>query len=373
MASTLGRTRSALIDQVFAEGDRFEFFQAVRLLSRHHRQQARIDPAHIRQEVGHDGPPTREDVRFRSPPSFAFPATEISKVKPGESIASGPDTFATGSGTANRPAEMTVAFLGLTGPQGVLPDHYTRQICERLREGDTTLHEFLDLFHHRLVSLFYRAWEKYSIAAAYESAQTSAAPEGDQFTQTLHGLVGLQSLQARSQLELDEQSLLFYAGHFADPARTASGLEQMLTDYFEMPIRVEQFQGSWLTLNEDDLSRLPSGENPSGLFCRLGENLVAGRRVWDVRSRFRLRLGPLNCEQFLSFLPDGRANRSLVELTRLYVGSDLDFDIQPELLAADVPPLRLNAEGDHAPRLGWNTWLQSSPRSANATDVLFSI
>ncbi|RMF83908.1 MAG: type VI secretion system baseplate subunit TssG, partial [Nitrospinota bacterium] len=145
MATQGRRTDPPLEDLLFAEGYRFSFFQAVRLLEH-------LYPH--RQPVGQDAQPSHEVVRFRTHLSLGFPASEIHEITPPTD--------------EEQPAQMTVTFMGLTGPSGVLPRHYTEFLLERVRRKDYTLHDFLDLFNHRLLSLFYRAWEKYRFPISYE-------------------------------------------------------------------------------------------------------------------------------------------------------------------------------------------------------------
>ena len=121
MASTNGRPDAPLSDQLFHEPYRFDFFQAVRLLERLARGAGRRAP----QPVGHDHPPDQEAVRFRAHNSLSFPAAPIQQLQ-----------WAGEEGQTTRPPEMTVNFMGLTGPSGVLPFHYTRLLIQRLRLKD---------------------------------------------------------------------------------------------------------------------------------------------------------------------------------------------------------------------------------------------
>ena len=97
------------------------------------------------------------------PPSLAFPAAEIQRLELPEDDAGQP--------------RMDVNFLGLTGPQGVLPIYYTQLIAERARLRDTAIRDFLDIFNHRMISLFYRAWEKYRFPIGYERTQLAGAQQ----------------------------------------------------------------------------------------------------------------------------------------------------------------------------------------------------
>jgi type VI secretion system protein ImpH len=291
---------------------------------------------------------------------------------------------------------MLVAFLGLTGPTGVLPPHYTALLMRRLRAKDSSLRDLLDLFHHRLVSLFYRAGEKYRLPFAYERSR-SVARSGDRattgepgdrvvarspdratagatekVTRALYSLVGRGTAGLRGREKVPEETFLYYGGHFAHHPRSAAALERMLTDYFHLPVRVQQFQGQRLRLDEDDVTRLPSRQRPRGLNCRLGVDAVLGDYVWDVQGKFRLRLGPLTYRQFRRFFPvGGDLLRPLSQLTRSYSGAEFTFDLQPVLKPTEVPRLRLGGKGDGGSHLGWDTWVASRPVTREADDVVF--
>jgi type VI secretion system protein ImpH len=361
-----------LDEWLFSEAYVFDFFQAVRLLER-------LAPKRI--PVGRVGPPGAEVVRFRALPSMSFPSSR------GIYDLVGPEAL-------DMPPIMTVSFLGLTGPSGVLPRHYTELILRLEREGKGkekyAYRDWLDLFNHRFVSLFFRAWEKYRFYIPFERGECFAK-DPDTFTRCLYSFIGLgmPSLRNRLQVGVREEAdgleqqkplvfirdlaLLHYSGLLAHRPRNAVGLQALLQDYFELPVEVRQFHGQWLILEPSSQSRM-SAEPANN---QLGVNLVAGERVWDVQSKFRLRLGPMAYAQFRDFLPDrapvpqSKAFFLLVQLVRLYVGPEKDFDVQLVLQAPDVPGCRL-AEGDNGgARLGWTSWLQSQAASSDADDAVF--
>jgi type VI secretion system protein ImpH len=351
---------------LLSEPYRFDFFQAVRLLE----SAARHDPRRRAEPVGHDQAPEQEVVRFRTLPALSFPAAAVHQIRSRDEAA---------------PADMSVTFLGLMGPLGALPPHYTSLLVRRLRHRDLALREFFDLFNHRAVSLFYRAWEKYRLPFAYERSrswhgretapqQADGRSEGeDLVTRCLYCLVGLGTGGLRDRHAVDDEALVFYGGHFAHFPRSAVSLEAMLGDYFEMPVRVRQAQGQWLVLEEADRSLLPSPDHALGRCCQLGVNLIAGDRVWDVQSKFRVRIGPLTYAQFRGFMPDGDGLQALGQMTRAYVGPELDFDVQVVLRRAEVPGCRLEATAAHAPRLGWNTWVHGDAWERDVEDAVFQV
>jgi type VI secretion system protein ImpH len=247
-------------------------------------------------------------------------------------------------------------------------------VIERTREKDYALRDFLDLFNHRIISLFYRAWEKYRFAIAYErSALGKDEDHEDLFTRCLYCLLGLGTGGLRGRVEFDDEAFLFYAGHFAHRPRSAVSLQLMLADYFELPVALKQFQGRWLYLAEDDQSSLPCPQWPEGLNTRLGTEVVVGQRVWDVESKFRVRLGPLSYQEFCRFAPSGTGLGTLCQMIRSYVGPQFDFDVQPVLRAAEVPWCRLGGDASDPARLGWNTWIRSNPFDHDVSDAVFSL
>ncbi|MEZ6130739.1 MAG: type VI secretion system baseplate subunit TssG [Planctomycetaceae bacterium] len=396
MAGSGGGKSPDLIQELLKHPQHFEFFQAVRIIERC----AAIDERQPHASaVGSDVGPLTEPVRFRALPSLTFPPGQIAALNPDKTRLKGkagransdlPDAFATtkdaSTNTAGNtaittdrssgpldPLEMIVSFMGLTGPNGVLPQHYTSLVIERVhqRYKDHTLREFLDLFNHRFISFFYRAWEKYRLPFAYERNQQEGGLDDDLFTRTLFSLVGLQIPGLRHRFSFDDQTIVFYGGLFAQQCRNAAGLQQILTSYFRVQTEVVQFCGQWLYLPEDTQSSLPSGRYPQGINLSLGESAVVGSRVWDVSSRIRIRLGPLTIDEFHELLPGPGKLTAVAELVRFYIGAQLDFDVQLVLRKQDIPPCRLVSGSADEPRLGWNTWMTSKPAVKDAEDAVF--
>jgi type VI secretion system protein ImpH len=335
------RDRS-LEENLFERGYEFEFFQAVRLL-------ARLFPQ--RKGVGAVARPIEEFARFGARLSMAFPASSVHDI---ERIPDAPD-----------PARVTVAFLALTGTQGVLPFHYTEWMIARKAAKDDTLAAFLDLFNHRLLSLFYRAWEKHRPQVLYElSAARGRQP--DPFTQNLFDLIGMGTTGLRGRLRVKDESLLLYAGLIAQRPHSAAALQRILRDYFSVPVEIDQCLGSWYQLEDADRCYL----EPDSERNQLGVGAFIGEDVWSQDSRFRIRVGPVGLRVFVEFLPDSPGMATLVELTRFLVGDAMVFDVQVFLRAAEVPECRLDDERFDAPRLGWLGWLKTGEFAADAGDAV---
>lgn len=314
-----------LAAQLTTDATAFEFFQVVRLLER-------LFPE--RRRVGGFGDPASEVVHFSSRPTIAFPPCEVHSVDI----------------PSDRPARMVVNFMGLIGPLGVLPYQYTMLVAERARARDRALRDFLDIFQHRLISLFYRTWLKYHFTATYERD----APDG--VTEHLRDLIGLGITTFRDRLSVPDEALLFYSSALAPQPRSAVALQQLLEDYFEVPVEIEQFVGGWYRLSSDTQCRVGAEAGPAD---QIGVGAVVGDEIWDPQARVRIRLGPLDGERYRRFLPSGTGYQALRTLTRFFSHDQFDFDVQLVLSRDDVPGCVLGAE-DAAP-LGWCTWMRTRP------------
>lgn len=353
--------KGSVEQQLYDDPCAFDFFQAVSLLE---------------QAGAEQGGKDRPAATFETPASTAFPASAIESLTPGD----GPD----------KPPRMTVSFMGLTGPSGVLPRHYTEllvQIETRLKgAAKRTLNAWYDLFSNRFVAQFFRGWAKCRIDRGVADGRAEQS-EPDAFTGSLYSLIGLGQTPLRDRLNVTDAdgklrdrvrdaALVRHAGLLASRRRPAREVAGMLSDYFQAPITVLQFQGQWLELAEADRTRV----GVRGSSNQLGVDCVLGQRVWDRQSRVRVRVGPLTAERFQQFLPaasgaDGRARFvSLCQLVRLAIGPELDFDVQLVLCEADAPrsEARSEARADGSvTRLGWNSWLSAGPLGRDGDDPVF--
>jgi type VI secretion system protein ImpH len=342
MATARGRQSAAVAPPAAAAlGERPQavaFFQAVRLLGQLFPERA---------EVGGFADPHDEVVRFGVNPAIGFPPSEIHRLD-----------------LSTEPARMLVNFFGLVGPLGVLPYHYSLLVGERARAGDSTLGAFLDLFHHRLIALFYRAWRKHHYPVGFGS------DAGDHLTGHLLDGIGLGVPALRDRLPIPDQTLAFYGGLLAAHQRSALALEQLLEDYFDVPVEVIQFVGAWYAVPPRSQCELDDG---AGETNRLGAGVV-GDELWDRQARVRIRIGPLPRDRYDGFLPGGPAHAALRALTQFFSDDRFDFEVQLVLARDHVPPCVLHT-GAHGvgPPLGWATWLASKPAGHEVDDTVLTL
>jgi type VI secretion system protein ImpH len=330
---------SALQERLRNEPYLFEFFQAVRLLER-------FLPDRV--GVGKFAPPSAEVARFRANSTLVFPASEIQAL----------------TWPAQGAAQMQVNFMGLTGPEGVLPLNYTVFLVERARAGDSAPADFFDTFNHRIISLFFKAWEKYRFWIAYERG------DRDQFSHHLLDLIGLGTPGLQDRQAVADDSLLFYSGLLAQHPRSAVALERILSDYFEVPVEVEQFAGGWYRLDTNTQCCL---EAKSSCSEQVGLGAVVGDEVWDQTARVRIRIGPLSLAQYKEFLPTGSAFEPLRVLTRFFSNDEFDFEVQLILNRHEVPRCELGVDPEAAPRLGWTTWGKTKEMTKDVADTILQL
>lgn len=336
MAGTDWQTGNSVAADLLKNARLYSFFQAVRTLQSVNRDAPRI---------GHNGPPQRERIRLRPVLDFAFPLSDIDSVEEIEQE----------DGTHRY--RIDVAFMGLYGTSSPLPSHYTEDFLRR-EERESLLRGFLDIFHHRLLSLFYRVWEKYRTDAQFKSDAS------DYFTLRLLALLGMSRESIPHGHRVDPLRTLAYAGLISQQPRSAHLFEGMLSDYFpKASVDVEPFHGTWTPVPQDQQNRL----GLSG--CVLARDLTVGDQVFTRASAFKVGLSGLSFDEFMEFLPHGAKMPQLRELVDLFNTDCLDYVIELCVKAEEVPGLTLSGK---TAWLGWSSWLgQGRPGSTNC--VKFSI
>src|SRR5262245_3766004 len=285
--------------------------------------------------------PADEPVRLGQEPSLAFAPATITALRQRE---------------GGRPPRLEVAFFGLLGPNGPLPLHLTEFARDRLlHHEDPTFARFLDVFHHRFLAMFYRAW------AQAQPTVNLDRPREDRFANYVGAFVGIGSPRLRHRDAVPDGAKLFYAGLLARQHRSAEGLGTLLRGYFRVPARVEEFVGHWMSLAQSEQTRVGVSDGNA----LLGQGAALGQRVWDRQHKIRIWLGPLTLAQYEAFLPGGEAMKRLVAWMRTYLHFELEWDARLILRRDRVPETRLGRYG----RLGWTTWIGRYWRGHDARDL----
>jgi type VI secretion system protein ImpH len=248
--------------------------------------------------------PSDEPIRIGQVPSLAFQASQLASFDLADDA---------------KPGRLWVNFLGLLGANGPLPSHVTEYVRSRLRHsGDPTLTAFLNIFNHRMLALFQRAWAMQRPTVALDRPEHNAF---DAYAGALMG-IGLPELQHRSSVP--DHAKLYYLGLLAPAVRNAEGLRALLHDYFGYPTRIEEFVGDWLELPEESRWRLGWSAEVS----KLSNSTILGKRVWRCDHKFRVVLGPLESDDFKSLLPGNAQLEHLTAMVRAYTGDEYDWDLR---------------------------------------------
>ena len=310
-----------LPEALFAEGYRYDFFQAVRLL-----QRAADGPA-----IGTTSDARAERVEVRPSDALAFPGADVRRVErlPGDR------------------ARVTATFGGLYGVDSPLPTPFYEPVTT---DPDRTrgLRDFLDLFAGRLYAVLYRAWAK----VRPELADGVPAADARRF----EALAGV-AQEARWNAPAPPLQLAAFAGRLSDRRRNADGLRAVAQALVGEPVEVIENVPRWLPLP----SRPKLG--PGG--PSLGANAPLGARVLDLTGKIRLRVGPLGMDAFQSLLPGGELAQTLSAVVRLYTRDALSCEVELVLDADAVTPTKL---GDGIGQMG-RTAFVGRPRGRDVRRV----
>ena len=351
MSTTSWRKNTSVINKLCEAPYNFPFLQAVRLLERSAvlgNSQKSEKYIFNNQPVALFTPPNTETIRFRTNHALSFSSSEISKV------------------TENRNSkdkkkwDLSVNFMGLTGAQGVLPYHYTEMILKRHKMKDESLSDFLDLFNHRTISLFYQASNKYKLPIEYERKKLNPPKTKvrDDHSQVLLSLIGLGTKNLNNRLYIRDESLFYYSGLLSQQVKTTSGLKQILRSYFNIPVEINEFIGQWQDLIEDVRTRLSGKENPNGQNNCLGRSVMLGKKGWFAQGKINIVLGPLTKEQLKIFSPGTKSLKALNEIVQIYAGMEYSYDFIIKVKRSDISE-KIQLSSNAKTIMGWNTWLSS--------------
>ena len=329
-----------LLDAIREAPEAFDLFQALR------RIEAMTDKT---PRLGQSARPSQDPIRLGQQPSMTFSPRAIAAVAPPRRDMAEQEK--------TQPERIEAFSFGLFGPNGPLPLHLTEYAFSRLtNDRDESMARFADIFHHRMLSFFYRSW------ALSEPTVSHDRREDDKFAESLGALAGLGMPAMRERDGMPDLVKLHFTGRLASHTRNAEGLQAILGSYFDVPVAIHMFAPSWVQLPPDSFCRLGRDARTG----TLGDTLTVGARVKVFHHRFRIVVGPLRFDAYERLLPGGDALSTLVAMVRNYTGDELEFEYELVLQRREVPALDLR--GDR--RLGWTTWLGKRRDPNDACDLV---
>ena len=333
MASDTGTAADHInpLESLEKRPEEFNFFAALRRIECAFRGKPRLGSA---------ARPIDEPVRIGQEPSLGFAPSAISRFVAGQD---------------GKPSQLTVLFQGFFGPNGPLPLHLTEYARDRLRNsGDSTFVRFADIFHHRLLLIFYRAWAQAQPVVSFDR------PETDRFATYAGSLFGGVPVNVQSRSALDFQTRLFFSGHFSGQTKNPSSLTALLTEALGVPAQIEEFVGEWVSLPPEARWKLGHSSQPG----QLGMSATLGGRAWMVQHKFRVVLGPLPSNAQREYLPGSPKTVRLCQLVGSYVGDELRWDLKLKLKNTEAT--RLGQSGN----LGWTAFLNQAASSEGNSMIL---
>ncbi|WP_322047524.1 type VI secretion system baseplate subunit TssG [Paraburkholderia sp. J67] len=295
---------------------------------------ANLDP------IGTARLPQTEPFRLGQMPNLAFAPSEIARVS-----------------VEHGRLKTRLFGLGMLGPNGPLPLHITEIARERQElRNDPTLANFLDLFHHRYLTIFYRAW------AASQATAGLDRPDREKFTFYIASLSG-HDVKEIEQGPLPSHARLSASPHLIREARNPDGLAATLAHYFDVPVSIDENVFHWMERPLPKQSRL----GVPGASSTMGVDAMLGDHIPDRHGKFRIVMGPLDLKSYLRFTPQGDQLLRMVEWVRAFVGQELRWELKLTIRPECASPAKL---GDNE-QLGWSTWLGESPADVPLTGMLF--
>ncbi|BBM00995.1 type VI secretion system baseplate subunit TssG [Microbulbifer sp. GL-2] len=363
MATSRRRKSFTVIERLRREPYNFDFFQAVRLVER---AVSMSDGDFCNEPIAGAAPPSKELIRFSAQSGLSFVGSDVLRLEKKQS-----------AGTEAQEHDlnqwhMEVGFTGLIGSQGVMPYYLTELVQKELRENNTALRDFLDMFNHRHVSLFYQAWYKYQLPVNYERQRLRTERDPDLFTQAIASLAGLGTSEMRYRMPVPDEAMLGMAGHLSQGHCSAAALTSMIKHYFDLTVSVEQFQGQWDELPKDILCRLPCDEAPSGVNNCLGINTILGTHCFQAQNKFRVIIEPMAYEQFMTIAPGTQKLEALKAFIKFSAGVEMDFELSVSLPTEQISPVQLNRKSESEPLLGWNTHMASEHEAVDPVQITLS-
>lgn len=245
-----------------------------------------------------------------------------------------------------------------SGPLGSLPPVYNEAAMKEARNHAHAFSAFLNIFNARLAQLFVASCEKYKLARLLQWHRC----KDNSFLKALLSLAGFGTPHLIEKSGMHQNVLLHYSGFWAARTRNTVNLEAILRDFTGLPIEIEQFRPCWLPISTSEQSQPGRARASLGMDCNLGN------RVLDHNSHFRVIIGPLNYEDYLSMSPSGQRLKELLSIVKNYAGEWLEPDFQIVLKKECIPFSRICARDP--PRLGWNGWARTSPAIHDCTDSI---
>lgn len=333
MTGGRGSRRLTAAERLLSHAGAYNFFVSVGMLERLTREAVRI---------GGEGPYKGEEIRFRHDHDLIFNAGEVVKIERVEV----PRAAEQRLDEARYRYEVTTSFMGVSGAISPMPLYLADEI-QQDDEGARIKRDFLDLFHHRLVSLVYRVGTKFD----YPREFTEEAD--DPWSRRMLAMAGIDAYERWGLRHLTRKQVLRLSPLLSSRVRSAHTLALAVADVTAEALEgadvdVVQFTGDWTVLDPEQRMLLGK-EN-----ANLGMSSVLGIEVFDRAGKATIVIGPLR-DNFRRFLADGDMFPTICELVGMLSPDPIEYEL--DLVLVDRPPFLLGQK--EGGRVGFDSWLSS--------------
>ena len=284
---------SDLIELLLQKPQEFDFFEAVAFLEKHY-------------DNGSGSLLDDGKVKFSSAPGLKFPSSDINTIKKNRTV-----------------IQFFLSFMGLLGVSSPLPQYFSEHGV-RYSEEKSAFTDFINIFDHRLYSLFYLVWKKYRIIKRQPDEVGLDIPTLGAY---LCGELPGNGTGTNTDLSRGRDKFLSFV------PRSAEGLRLLLTDYFPgVKVEVEQWVPRWARIQ--NLREL-------GVNVILGSEAMLGESVPDRNGKVRVVLKIEDRDKFNSFLPGSSKIADVQSVVTRFLPHHMLYDIEVVFSTVSLLPVVL--------------------------------
>jgi type VI secretion system protein ImpH len=280
-------------------------------------------------------------IKFKQRPNFSFRQNQIESLKYDKS---------------KECLNIIVNFFGLLGVNSPMPYFFTEYALDLVKEKNYSLLDFLDIFHHRTIILFYKAWKVNQQIVSFELNNDNS------YCKYLSSMIGQNYGQTNDYSDLPINAKLYYCGHLMNMTKSAESLRGILLSFFKIPVNIKEFVTQWIEIPKES-KMIINNKNE----IQLGKNSFVGEKVFSKTAKYKVVMGPMKLDKYKELLPNSKWHKYLIAWIKLCSPSELNCDVQLLLMKNQVPLMKSGA------RLGYSSWVHSKCKKNEYENFEFSV
>jgi type VI secretion system protein ImpH len=335
------RTTTDIVAQLKNEPYDFDFYKAISIIEADFYRKQNININLAYEKFKH----LDDFIQFHSKTSLAMPTANILSI----------DNMLNEDFPSYGKLNIVTTFLNLAGPFGALPQSMTQTILTLNKKRDYSLQNFMDIFHHRMLSKLYQIRRK------HHTCLDIRPPTHNNFSNMLYAFTGHFTAAPKKFSPIPRKDLLYFSSLFAKKIRSASSLRLLLKELCRTEVDIIQCIGKWFALEESDWYKLGDKK------FKLGDNTVIGQRAWVQTASMKIKIGPVSRKNFLNILPDSHAFTQLVKTINFYTLGRATASISLSIEKKEIKAAKLHRSSP--PKLGWTSWLSANQPTSFENEI----